>query len=221
MTGLPTGRSGERGVALLLSLLLLTSLTLLGLAAASDASLQNRMVGNLEKNLTATRHAESAGRWAEAWLLGLDGDQRPNPCSDRCGPGQVIRQSGTYPALPERESEDWWRFSGFAAGLDPVSGDVVDTAFAARGGYWIVEEVRFEPAAQQETPLPDTSYYRIVARGTGPEEHSVAVVESIVARPWGDAGWSDNLPRPPDQPSFCRSIGIEAPCGRLAWQQRR
>jgi hypothetical protein len=116
MTGLPTGRSGERGVALLLSLLLLTSLTLLGLAAASDASLQNRMVGNLEKNLTATRHAESAGRWAEAWLLGLDGDQRPNPCSDRCGPGQVIRQSGTYPALPERESEDWWRFSGFVAG---------------------------------------------------------------------------------------------------------
>jgi len=207
-----------RGAALLICLLLLTSLTLLGLAAASDANLQGRMAGNLEEARLSARTADATLAWAENWLLSLDGAQRPATCGGICEPGEVIHESGSYPVAPEHESPAWWLNNGFTIGHDPVSGEVLDASLAALDGLWIIEEVHFEGADEER---PDTGYYRSIARGRGLVGKSVAVTESIVARPWGDAAWDDPLPREPGQTSFCRQPGIEGRCSRLAWRQRR
>ena len=221
-SGRQAGRPGPAtGAALLLCLLLLTALTMLGLAAASDAYLQDRMAGNLEHAGRSKRIAESSLSWAEDWLFSLDGSQRPVACSDNCRTADVIRMTGVYPPAPEYANVQWWRDNAFAAGHDPVSDELLAVAFPGDSGFWIIEEVRFESAPEPDRERPDIAYYRIISRGADRRDRNVIVTESIVARPWGDPGWSDALPQMPGHTSLCRRHDIAGPCGRLAWRQRR
>lgn len=60
-----------RGMALIVSLILLLSLTLLALASIQNTSLEERMAGNSRAENLALNAAETAVRAAEAWLSGL------------------------------------------------------------------------------------------------------------------------------------------------------
>jgi Tfp pilus assembly protein PilX len=211
----------SRGAALLLCLLLLFALTLLGLAAASDAGLQSRMTGNLEKASASVRIADANLAWAESWLLSIDGAQRPATCSDSCATDEVIREAGGYPDSPERQDLAWWSDNGFRIGYDPVSGEVMASSLAALGGFWIMEEVQFQNSPNPGGEQPGTGYYRGIALGKGPDGKSIAVTESIFARPWGNPDWTDPLPGVEGQAGVCRRFEIQALCGRLAWRQRR
>jgi hypothetical protein len=64
-------------------------------------------------------------------------------------------------------------------------------------------------------------YYRILARGTGGSPGSLAVIESIVARPWGGEYQPALYPAAQPPGLFCRQFDPAIPCGTLAWRQRR
>jgi type IV pilus assembly protein PilX len=66
-----TRRDYHRGMALVVSLVLLLSLTLLGLAAIQNTTLQERMAGNMRSENIALQAAETALRGGEAWLSTL------------------------------------------------------------------------------------------------------------------------------------------------------
>ena len=208
------------GSALLICMLLLTALTLLGLAAASDAGLQSRMIGNQDMTRRTTGHADAALRWAESWLLGLEGEARPTPCSDSCEAGQVVRLPGVYPETPEHETSAWWQANGFRAGHDPESGIALDPALATVNAGWIIEEIHFTEAGDDGIEQ-DIAYYRVMSRAPYPASHRAVVVESVLARPWGDSSWSDGFPPAPGQTAICRQPGAPQLCGRMAWQMRR
>ena len=57
--------------------MLLVAVTLLGLAAASDYLLQERMSNNLAGGAHAERSANAALGWGEAWLMGPAGKLAP------------------------------------------------------------------------------------------------------------------------------------------------
>jgi hypothetical protein len=73
--------------------------------------------------------------------------------------------------------------------------------------------------------LRGVGYYRILGRGTVGHPASVAVTESIVARPWGEGFAPAAFPANPDAPEFCQQLevaeGEQLPCGLQAWRQRR
>jgi len=204
------------GTALPLALLLLTALSLLAIVAAADGLLQLRMSDNHTAAAATRAAAESALLWGEDWLMSLDGANRPEPCEQDCADGAVIRAIGQYPVDPELQAGSWWLANGLADGQDPASGEQL--APRASPGHWIVEELFYQPSDETH---PALSYYRVLARADGAAGGPPAVMESILARPWGEAGWRNAFPDAPGTATFCRSQTVPGPCGRLAWQQRR
>jgi type IV pilus assembly protein PilX len=63
-----TAINGQRGMALIVSLILLLSLTILGLAAMQNTSLEERMAGSVRAENIALQGAEAGLRAGETWL---------------------------------------------------------------------------------------------------------------------------------------------------------
>lgn len=210
----------QTGMALLLGLLLLAGLSLLALAAASDSGLQLQASRNVSSEQQAISAALSANAWAEHWLLSRDGGTRIEPCPSACGTTRPIRAANSYPPLPEYQDESWWLEHGHADGFDPVSGQRIALRYAGDQpvGRWIIEELLYQPPAQPGQAA--LSYYRITARAVQVDSGTAVVVESILARPWGESDWRDELPRQHDQPLFCLTLPHDTDCGRRAWQRR-
>lgn len=208
-----------RGGALLLALMLLTGLTLLGLVAASDQALQTRIVGNLENSSQAETAARTALDWAEDWLFSLDGAAPPLACTSACD-GGVLTPSTSLPTQPEHAADEWWLAQGHLAGTSPEDGVSLLDHSPSNPGHWIITAIDVPPPSAGDLPVPDIRWFHVMARGTDTSGRQVAVVESIVARPWGQSDWRDPLPRPAGQPRFCQASGPQ-PCGRVAWRQLR
>lgn len=90
-------RAGQRGVALVVALLLLVVITLVGLAAVRGTIMQQKMASNLFDRQIAFQSAEAAMRAAQARIAGNPGDIARN-----CQAGGVFCQSNPFndPNLP-------------------------------------------------------------------------------------------------------------------------
>ncbi len=81
------GARTQRGIALIVVLILLLVMTLLGLASLRGTLLEERMTGNLFDRSLAFQAAETALREGEARALGLATPPTGNTCTDGlCGP---------------------------------------------------------------------------------------------------------------------------------------
>lgn len=206
------------GSILFLCLVLLTTLTLLGLAAASEFQLQARIVANQHHVARAMQAASHALSQAENWLFSLEGGSRPEPCGPDCNSGAIVRSSAFLPSAPAQAPAQWWQEHGQTSVAESSGDSSRDGSPIRLEGHWIIAEIDI-PETLADTNLIQ-SYYRVLARGTSGLESQVTVVESIVARPWGDESWSDAQTRSPAQDSFCQSESL-IPCGRIAWRQLR
>jgi Tfp pilus assembly protein PilX len=211
----PPSAAIAAGMALLLCLLFLAALTLLGLAAASETVMQDRLAGNLQETGQARQSALAGQHWAEEWLLGYP-EVAPLPCNQPCA-GLVIHASGTLPAKPETENPAWWSANGMEAGLDPVSGERLATLSIASAAppVWIIEALHEETLAS-DAGNETQAWYRILARGSGHAGKGVAVVESIITRPWRPTPVTSTVTLGPC-PGFDSSYG----CERVAWRTLR
>lgn len=96
----------QRGVTLVIVLLLLIVVTLLGLAAMRGSILQERMSGNVTARGMAFQNAESALRIAEEWLIDAD----PSIPSAGCVNGVcAMRLNGAAPSV---EATNFWSTAG-------------------------------------------------------------------------------------------------------------
>ena len=209
-----------KGAVLVLCLLMLSALTLLGLSAASDRVLQDRMSSNLLEGSHAGSSAHTALKWGEQWLFSLDGTTRPAACSGACTGTQVIRSKGALSEDAEHKDLNWWQANANPTGKDPVTGATLDEGLAEQntGSYWLIEELQTQPVLVSDSKATEIGYYQVIARGVASQGSAFSVVQSIIARPWGDESLNDMLPRPPDQPGICRTEAKEIPCGRAAWR---
>jgi Tfp pilus assembly protein PilX len=204
---------------LLLCLVLLTSLSLLGLAASTERQLKTKIMGNIERAAQAELAAGWALAWAESWLLSLDGSQRPSPCEAGCEPGEIVHDETSIPPAPEQADQQWWLDRGFAPGIQPATGEVLEPYLARLSAIAVIGEIPV-PAEYTEGLEAPPGYYRVLARAQDATGQNVTVLESVVARPWGPAAWADPLPPGPGQPRFCSRFEL-TPCGRLAWRRLR
>jgi Tfp pilus assembly protein PilX len=214
-------RHHESGAVLLLCLLLLTSLALLGLAAATDQVLQAKMSSNLVDGANAGQSVDSTLKWGQDWLFGLNGNNRPVACNSNCLPSDIVRPEGAFGDDFAYRDPDWWVQNAHAMGRDPVTKDWLLESPEAESerNYWLIEELHVEPEPSGLSLATEITYYRLTARASSPNNSTFTISESIVARPWGDASLTDALPKPTNDPGICFSLASEVPCGRLAWRQ--
>jgi Tfp pilus assembly protein PilX len=213
-----------QGIALVLGLILLAAISVLALTSARGMVLQHRMAGNTGENMEALHNATIAAAAARAWLESRADIERESGCLADCLLPVAISNSGELPPRPELESAAWWRANGYLAGVNPETGE--ELGYRSGGvepARWVVEEIRYQPIDPEDpdAAVGGVGYYRVFARGSGKRHSSVAVSESILARPW--EGEYDPAPYPPLDPpaAFCRQFDDSVACGTLAWRQRK
>jgi len=214
----------NRGIALLTGLLLLAAVSLLALSAATGALLQRNMAINYEDNALALQNASVASSYAVAWLNSRKDVERQSGCQANCLLPVGIRNPGEIPDQPELKGVEWWRSNAFAAGYNP---ETAETSYVGDRGAeparWIIEEVHYLATGDSpgENGAEGLGYYRILSRGTGRNERSVAVIETVAARPWEGNFQAGTYP--PEGPAriFCRQFEARYDCGRMSWRQRR
>lgn len=216
----PVNAHAQRGATLLLGMILLAAFSLAVTNAFSDNQWQLRLSKNQSSEQRAAQAASSALEWAEAWLMSLPGESRAAVCTTTCDVDDIILGAGLGPAQPEQLRESWWLQHGFSDGFEPLSGVMLATRQlnGSPAGRWLVEEVHYSP----EDPVtgdPAISYFRVLARAPRAPQGTPVLLESIIARPWGESVWSDALPG--NGVRFCQNSGRPDHCGRLAWQRRQ
>ena len=213
-----------RGIALLAGLVLLASISLLALSAASGMVLQRNMSFNYQENTLALENASIATAYALAWMNSRLPDERESDCDGACLLPVAFHHGGELPDHPEFESAAWWQSNAIAVGYNPETAQTITTPDqGAEAARWIIEEVHHASTGdgRGEITAESLAYYRIFSRGTGRNKRSVAVIETIAARPWQGDFQPGTYPPEGPEGSFCSQFGNRYDCGTLSWRQRR
>lgn len=194
----PGVRGASAGYALAMTLIFLTVLSTLALAALSTHGLESRMASNLADYERARQAAETAVAAGERWL-----DAQPakpaaaTGCTltGRCSRADAVWDSSKLPAVT-----DWWRFDWprNAQALAEAPDSEVRMTRVAAPPRFLIEQLGDSAGS------PVLSHYRISGYGTGSTADMVAIVQSTYARAFCCAA---------ERPRRDRRLG------RLSWRE--
>ena len=213
-----------QGVALVTGLVILAAISLLAITAAGGMTLQRHQAANFQDRVRA-RSATDTAQWAAlAWLYSRPDSDRQSECSTACFLPEAIYSDGAIPSQAEFLSAAWWTDHATPADRHPVSGDPIELGTTTGSpAAWIIQEVYFEAIdpGGNEYGIEGIGYYRVLSRGTGRQANTVAVSESLVARPWRGAYETAKYPPEAALQAFCEPFNDKLPCGIQAWRVLR
>lgn len=174
----------QAGAVLVVSLVILTVMTMIGITAMQTTIMQERMAGNSRDLNLAFEAAEVANREGENWLSGLTTLPDPSVCN-------------TTPCLiwnAEKGETALYTASGVSFYTDPLLwGNARDslTLTAREGGVRTAPQFVIEFAehrrdsqnlGQQQDLQNSRSVYRVTSRGTGGTDAAQAFVQTNFAK---------------------------------------
>ncbi len=161
-------RHKQQGVVLAVALIMLVLITLLGMSAMRSTIMEERMASNSRNDNIAFQLAETTLRQAEANLLA-----DPQSTSILSALSQSVGLGACEIALNSEDFTDQARWNALAC-------NYVGTADAGitRAAHYFIEFVRAEPPAVLGTSPPRNCYYRVTARGYGPDINSAVTLQS-------------------------------------------
>jgi len=157
----------QQGVVLVVSLVILLVMTLIGISAMRVTGLEEKMAGNSRNMNIAFQSAESALREAEKALA--------------TGTLPVFNgMNGYYKATsPQKWESIAWSDATKVVGY---TGDTL-SGVKTKPAYIIEELSALTRSGTIEAGVPGVShYYRITARGTGSDDNSVVLLQSVYKR---------------------------------------
>jgi type IV pilus assembly protein PilX len=196
----------QRGMALIISLLILVSLTLLGLGAIQNTSLEERMAGNRRAENIALQGAEAGLRAAEAWLAGLSAMPVPvdgKPVGDQVWVAGAVEPAkiGPYKPIPTLEVGVGWWFQWSRLGFWDTDNSVAmdeplyyfqaarddkDDAMWTLVPRYVIEEDGYLRdhlvLGMQRDTVNQRVRYKITARGVDMGARSEVLLQSTYAR---------------------------------------
>lgn len=160
----------QRGAALIVAMVMLLAMTLLGVTAVRNTTLQERMAGNLRDSNLAFQAAERALREGEAFL------QEPT----------IPPFTGVNGLLAMQDDAgvgSFWSSYNWAAN-SRASATVADDDVVSAPRY-VIEELPPVPVAggsERFAPLPDVGYFRVTAQGVGGTADAIAILQTTYRR---------------------------------------
>lgn len=157
---------GERGMVLLISLILLAVLSVLGITSMQNATLGERMAGNSRDRQLAIQAAESALRAGENYL------DTTHPTFDaNCTGGFCTQGCPANPRWSDPILDVWNTASRHMSYTAPLAG--INTL-----PRYIIEDMGpYDPPGW--AGIPDSQrLYRVTARGTGGSDNARVVLQS-------------------------------------------
>ena len=162
----------QRGVVLFMSLIMLMVMTLIGVTAMQNSSMEEKMVSNVRDTDLSFQAAEAALREAEtslqaAVLKEFDGSN-----------------TGLYQPTT-RGSEPLWELSSTWSGAGSLA-YTGSLAYVSAPPRYIIEELPPVPdpkgSVAADEPLPETRVYRVTARGEGGTDKAVTILQAAFKR---------------------------------------
>jgi type IV pilus assembly protein PilX len=185
----------QRGMALIVSLVILLSMTLLGLAAIQNTSLEERMAGNIRAENIAFQAAEAALRAGEQVVNNFQArpDTGSPPTTNQVWTRgtNVGTSANWWFAWTDAEWKSSWAQSLLDGDLEYVAGTDVSGAAAFLTGSqaprFVIEEYDYDTAealvvGTQRDQQSRRVKYRITARGLDSAGRSEVMLSSIFAR---------------------------------------
>jgi type IV pilus assembly protein PilX len=176
-----SGMKRERGIALIVGLVILAVLSLIGIAAFSITTQEERMAGNSRDRMRAFEAAEAALRDCEAFVAG------GAPFDGTGGTYTVTPNASTTPSITERtavQSESWWQTGGNArlvldSNGNPFNGNALPPACIAER-FWVVRPGT-NPTGSAIPDYDKAFIAHITAHGYGLNKNTVVRLESYYA----------------------------------------
>lgn len=187
----------QRGAVLIIGLILLFSLTLLGVGAMSTNLLQQRMATNMGDATLAFNASDTLIRREQRWLrtqaseqaiLAADcnNNQRCIYARDKASGDNILvtTYSNEWWEDPAVLSQAWWNNNAYDYCCTPIPSDLGNVLLDPR---IILEWQQYE---QDDLSVGTTSnptgitYYRLTARGTGSTSLSESVIQATVSKRW-------------------------------------
>ncbi len=183
----------QRGVALFVALVFLVILTVIGVTALGNNSLQTRMAyGSSETNF-AFQSADSVLVAGETWLA----NQTIKPissctsvvvaCTDPVGIWTHVLPTPIVTGI-QLSDENFWLGSGRKLGFSYVEGvttppQIANQIIAGTEDVprYIIEDLGPDISGSLVQPGPQIYYYQVTARGFGAQATSRTVVQSVYA----------------------------------------
>jgi len=168
----------QTGSVLFISLMLLLMLTILGVTAMNNVTLEERMAGNLRDTDLAFQAGEAALRDGENWLAPLP--LKPAECTtlppSAC---TTVWQQGVLSDL-QNQDDTWWTTSG----RDYLTSATNEFTGVAQDPKFIIEYntyVRDSLVVGQNT-VTGRDFYLVTARAEGGSDKTVSVLQSSVVK---------------------------------------
>jgi type IV pilus assembly protein PilX len=195
-----------RGMALIVSLVILLSLTLLGLAAIQNTTLEERMAGNTRAENIALQAAESGLRAGETWIVALPTQLQAGACNGDGKQDEICTWESPDPqwsadpdvwpadddqyAWWEQRSPTWWNGAHAATDALPfwqTSGDTPELKgiAATRLPHYVIEErglLKDTLVIGQQQDFTGRMAYQITARGLDDAGRGEAILRSTAFR---------------------------------------
>jgi len=174
------GGGRQRGVVLVVSLMMLLVLTLIGLAATRGTALEERMVANQNDREVAFEAAEAALRYGEGTL---NAATQPNYTLNTNGAyyKQTMVTTGSNPQV-------WWNSTFWnTAGNMASYGGGIQPAPASPPLYYVVESTAattdntqgYGKSRSQGTPQTPQTIYYVYAKGVGVTGKTSVILQSV------------------------------------------
>jgi type IV pilus assembly protein PilX len=187
----PYSPRSQRGMVLVTSLVILLVLTVLGLAAVQNTSLEERMAGNLRAENVALQAAEAALREGEAWIFLRGATPVPVPYSRRTADSvwplnepELVKNLTGSQWWEEWSNSDWEEINYTTALTDPLvyTGSSSDVVPQPR---YLIEErglAKESAVVGQQGDFAGTMFYQVTARGVDAGGRSEVIVRSTYGR---------------------------------------
>lgn len=165
----------QRGVALIVALVLLLILTVVGVAGMQDTMMQEKMVANMRDRNLAFQAAEAALRGGERYL-----QSATLPAFNNTG-GLLNLSFGARSGDPS-----YWNSFAWGSNSRAYSGSLQGISAAPR---YVIEEVPTSYATPGESvkfgSLKEIKSYRVTSKATGGSADAVVILQSTYRRQGG------------------------------------
>ena len=172
-----TGRQ-QAGAVLFISLMLLLMLTILGVTAMNNVTMEERMAGNLRDTDLAFQAGEAALRDAESWLapLPVQPAECTTPPPSAC---TTVWQQGVLSNL-QNQITTWWNTSSrdyLTAATNEFGGVIRDPKFIIEYNTYVRDSL-----VVGQSTVTGRDFYLVTARAEGGSDKTVSVLQSSVVK---------------------------------------
>ncbi|RZL14979.1 MAG: hypothetical protein EOO89_15280 [Pedobacter sp.] len=182
MINMPAFPSKQRGVVLIIGLIMLLLLTVIGMAAVRGTSMQEQMAGNMRDHNLAFQSAEAALRAGEEVLNGVS---LPSFSGTVTGYYTDLNQASPYHPRPNT-----WTAANWNAWSVQLAANTISQIAVNQQPRYVIERLSVPASSfnqgscidfECKAKVPDPIYYRITSRGIGGTTDSEVMVQSTFA----------------------------------------